>query len=285
MLEISFLDFLHDLANPHLSFLLRAVGMSVVAAVVCGVIGCYVVLRGVAFIGDAVSHAVFPGLAIAFALQASVLLGGAIAGAVVALLIAAFSQRRHVREDSVIGIFFAAAFALGMVIISRVEGYTASLTSFLFGSLTGVSRQDLLVGTVVSVLVIALVVAIGPQLNATTLDRETAKAMGLPVVLLDAALYLFITAAVVISVRTVGNILVLALLITPAATARLLSNTLSHMMMLAAGIGAAASVLGIYLAWAIDLPAGATIVLTLTVIFLITWAATPLVHKLRKDSH
>ncbi|WKD58930.1 anchored repeat-type ABC transporter permease subunit [Corynebacterium caspium] len=286
MLDISLLDFFHDLTNPQLGFLLRAVGMSVVAAVVCGIIGCYVVLRGVAFIGDAVSHAVFPGLAIAFALQGSVLLGGAVAGATVALLIAAFSQRRQLREDSVIGIFFAAAFALGMVIISRVEGYTASLTSFLFGSLTGVSRTDLTIGLGVSLLVIAAVIAIGPQLNAVCLDRETARAMGIPVLLLDAALYLFITAAVVISVRTVGNILVLALLITPAATARMLTNTLQHMMLISAGIGAAGSFIGIYLAWAIDLPAGATIVLTLTVIFLLIWALSPLMHSaFRKESH
>ena len=229
-----------------------------------------------AFIGDAVSHAVFPGLAIAFALQASVLVGGAVAGAVVALLIAAFSQRRHVRADSIIGIFFAAAFALGMVIISRTDGYSASLTSFLFGSLTGVSRSDIIVAASVCALVIAVVVAFGPQLNATCLDRETARAMGLPVVVLDIMLYLCVTAAVVISVSTIGNILVLALLITPAATARLLTTHLATMMWLSALIGALSSFFGIYLAWAIDLPAGATIVLTLTVIFLSVWAIHPL---------
>ena len=276
MIEISFLDFLRDLANPHLDFLARAVGISVLAAIVCGVVGCYVVLRGMAFIGDAVSHAVFPGLAIAFALQASVLVGGAVAGAVVALLIAAFSQRRHVRADSIIGIFFAAAFALGMVIISRTDGYSASLTSFLFGSLTGVSRSDIIVAASVCTLVIAVVVASGPQLNATCLDRETARAMGLPVVVLDIMLYLCVTAAVVISVSTIGNILVLALLITPAATARLLTTHLATMMWLSALIGALSSFFGIYLAWAIDLPAGATIVLTLTVIFLSVWAIHPL---------
>lgn len=137
---ISFPEFLLDLANPQLDFLARAVAISVIAAITCAVVGCYVVLRGMAFIGDAVSHAVFPGLTIAFALQVSVLLGGAVAGAVVAILIALFSQRQNVREDSVIGIFFAASFAVGMVIISRTEGYTASLSSFLFGSLTAPAK-------------------------------------------------------------------------------------------------------------------------------------------------
>ncbi|ERS57698.1 anchored repeat-type ABC transporter, permease subunit [Corynebacterium sp. KPL1818] len=285
MIDISFIDFLRDLTNPHLDFLARAVGISLIAAIVCGVIGCYVVLRGMAFIGDAVSHAVFPGLAIAFALQASVLLGGAVAGAVVAVLIAAFSQRNHVRADSIIGIFFAAAFALGMVIISRTDGYSASLTSFLFGSLTGVSRTDITVAASVCLVVLAVVVAFGPQLNATCLDRETARAMGLPVFALDIILYLCVTAAVVISVSTIGNILVLALLITPAATARLLTANLTTMMFLSAIIGAVCSFFGIYLAWAIDLPAGATIVLTLTVLFLIVWALHPFLRSRRKPGH
>lgn len=188
MIDISLIEFFQDLTNPHLDFLPRAVGISILAAIVCGVVGCYVVLRGMSFIGDAVSHAVFPGPAIAFVFQGSVLLGGAVAGCTVAVLIAFFSQRRTVREDSVIGIFFAAAFALGMVIISRVDGYTASLTSFLFGSLTGVSRADLYTAFTVTVLIVATVLLLGPQLTATCLDKETARAMGLPVFALDIVL-------------------------------------------------------------------------------------------------
>lgn len=279
MIEVTLIDFFRDLANPHLDFLARAVGISILAAIVCGVVGCYVVLRGMAFIGDAVSHAVFPGLAVAFALQGSVLLGGAVAGTVVALLIAGFSQRRNLREDSVIGIFFAASFALGMVIISRVEGYTASLTSFLFGTLTGVSRIDLYAAATVTVCVVGVIVLLGPQLTAACLDKETARAMGLPVFALDLVLYLCVTAAVVISVGTIGNILVLALLITPAATARLLTNSLGAMMCASSLIGAAASFAGIYLAWAIDLPAGATIVLVLTALFLLAWLVSPLLQR------
>ena len=281
MIDISLIEFFQDLTNPHLDFLARAVAISVLAAIVCGVVGCYVVLRGMAFIGDAVSHAVFPGLAIAFVLQGSVLLGGAVAGCTVALLIACFSQRRTVREDSVIGIFFAASFALGMVIISRVEGYTASLTSFLFGSLTGVSHTDLYTALVVTVLIVGIIVLLGPQLTATCLDKETARAMGLPVFALDIVLYLCVTGAVVISVGTVGNILGLALLITPAATARLLCDSLGTMMAASAAIGSLGSFFGIYLAWAIDLPAGATIVLLLTACFLLAWIAAPILHSRR----
>lgn len=264
-------EFLQDLTNPALGFLSRALLISLIVAIVCGVVGTHVVLRGMAFIGDAVAHAVFPGLAVAFALQFSVLLGGAVAGVVVAVLIAVFSQRRRVKEDTVIGIFFAASFALGLVIIARVEGYTASLTSVLFGSMTGVADGDILVAAIVGTAVIALLLALTPQLTAVALDRETARAMNLPVLLLDLVLYLAVTAAVVISVSTIGNILVLALLITPAATARLLTDRLPAMMALSAALGALGSLLGLYLSWAADLPTGAAIVLTDTAAFLAVW--------------
>lgn len=276
---LSPLDFLSDLANPSLGFLPRALVISIIVAAVCGVVGTHVVLRGMAFIGDAVAHAVFPGLAIAFALQVSILLGGAVAGAAVALLVAVFSQRRRVKEDTVIGIFFAASFALGLVIIARVQGYTASLTSVLFGSITGVSEADIVVAAAVGAFVVTLLLALSPQLTAVALDRETAKAMNLPVLLLDVLLYLAVTAAVVISIRTIGNILVLALLITPAATARLITNRLNSMMALSALVGVAGSIIGLYLSWSLDAPTGATIVLTLTAVFLLTWVISPLRYR------
>lgn len=268
---ISFGQFLHDLTNPALAFLPKALLVAVLSAVVCGVVGTHVVLRGMAFIGDAVAHAVFPGLAIAFALQFSILIGGAVAGAFVAILVALFSQRRQVKEDTVIGIFFAASFALGLVVISKVQGYTASLTSFLFGSITGVSTFDIELVAAVGLVVLVILGLFRRQIVAVSLDRETASAMGIRVLMLDLMLYLTVTAAVVISVRTVGNILVLALLITPAATARLWTNHLGVMMLLSAMIGAAGSVIGVYISWAIDVPTGATIVLVLTLIFLLSY--------------
>lgn len=274
---ISFSQFLADLTNPALAFLPKALLVAVFSALVCGVIGTHVVLRGMAFIGDAVAHAVFPGLAIAFALQFSVIAGGALAGAVVALLIALFSQRRRVKEDTIIGIFFAAAFALGLVVISKVQGYTASLNSFLFGSITGVSNSDIIFSAVVGAVVILAVAALHKEIVAVSVDRETAAAMGIRVLLIDVVLYLAVTAAVVMSVRTVGNILVLALLITPAAAARLWTDRLVVMMALSAVIGMVGSFLGVYVSWAIDVPTGATIVLVLTVVFLFSFfVATPI---------
>lgn len=287
MLEIGFLQFLADVANPQLAFLPRALAAAVCASVLCAVVGCFVVLRGMAFIGDAVAHAVFPGVAVAFALHASVLLGGAVAGALVAILIAVLSQRRTIKEDAIIGIVFAAAFALGLVIISRVEGYTASLSAFLFGSLTGVSPRDLAVSGITGVLIIAVMVALRPWLTAVALDRETARAMHLPVAALDLALYLCVTAAVVVSVQTIGNILVIALLVTPASAARLFTDNLETMMVLAALIGVAGSVLGVWLAWSFDSPTGATIVLCVTAIFGLSWLFAPkrgVLRTIRKET-
>ena len=217
---ISIFDFFSDLTNPALAFLPKALLISVMSSIVCAVVGTHVVLRGMAFIGDAVAHAVFPGIAIAFVMQGSLLVGGAIAGGVVASLVAVFSQNRKVKEDTLIGIFFAAAFALGLVIISQINGYTASLTSFLFGSITGVPDSDIILVAVVGTVVVVALLLLNKELVTTALDRETARAQNLPVFWLDLVLYFAVTAAVVISVRTIGNILVLALLVTPAATAR-----------------------------------------------------------------
>ncbi|AKK04099.1 anchored repeat-type ABC transporter permease subunit [Corynebacterium epidermidicanis] len=277
-------QFFLDLTNPALAFLPKALLISVLSSFVCAVVGTHVVLRGMAFIGDAVAHAVFPGIAIAFALGGSVLLGGAVAGTAIALLIAVFSQRRRVKEDTLIGIFYAAAFALGLVIISRIDGYTASLTSFLFGSITGVPDSDLLLVFGVGSLVVAILLLLGKELVTVALDRESARAQGLPVFLLDIVMYVAVTAAVVISVRTIGNILVLALLITPPATARLFTDRLDRMMLLSALFGCLGSVGGVYFSWAWNFPTGATIVLTTTAMFLFSWLISPKVGVLRMPS-
>lgn len=268
-------EFIADLFNPDLRFLAKALAIAVMSSLVCGVVGCYVVLRGMAFIGDAVAHAVFPGLAVAFVVSGNLIVGGTVAGVLTAVLIAIFSQNRRLREDSVIGVFFVGAFALGVVIISRAPGYAGSLQQFLFGSITGIPDRDLIVVAVTTVLVLGLLVGLHAQLVTVTLDREFARATGLPVFALDLVLYVLVTLAVVISVQTIGNILVLALLVTPAATARLLTERLGLMMALAPAIGMGGSVVGLYLSWSYDLPVGGTIVLALTVAFLVAWLLAP----------
>lgn len=268
-------DFLSDLANPALAFLPRALLVAAMSAVLCGVVGNFVVLRGMAFIGDAVSHAVFPGLAVAFVLHGNLILGGAVAGVLTAVLVALFTQHRRLREDSVIGVFFAAAFALGIVIIAQVPGYAGSLESFLFGSITGVPPEDVVTVAVGGAVVLVAVAVFRKELVAVSLDRDLARAAGLPVLRLDMGLYVLVTIAVVLSIQTIGNILVLALLITPAATARLLTDRLGAMMLLAPALGAVAAVAGLYVSWSYDVPTGGAIVLVATVLFLAAWFAAP----------
>jgi manganese/iron transport system permease protein len=268
-------QFLADLTNPDLAFLPKALTIAVLSAIMCGVVGCYVVLRGMAFIGDAVAHAVFPGLAIAFLFSGSLVLGGTVAGVVTALLVTVFAQNRRLKEDSVIGIFFVAAFALGIVIISRAPGYAGSLQQFLFGSITGIPDRDLYVVGGTTVAVLLAVFLLHKEFVAVTLDREMARALGLRTFWLDLMLYVLVTLAVVMAVQTIGNILVLALLITPAATARLLTDRLAVMMALAPAIGATGALIGLYLSWSWDLPVGGTIVLTLTGAFLVAHLAAP----------
>jgi manganese/iron transport system permease protein len=272
---VSPIDFLTDLFNPDLAFLPKALMVAVMSSIVCGVVGCYVVLRGMAFIGDAVAHAVFPGLAVAFVVSGNLILGGTIAGVVTAILVAVFAQNRRLREDSVIGVFFVAAFALGIVIISQAPGYAGSLQQFLFGSITGIPDDDLYVVAGAGVLILGVTLLLHKEFVTITLDREMARAMGLRVFWLDILLYVLVTLAVVISVQTIGNILVLALLITPAATARLLTEKLGVMMTLAPTIGGLSALVGLYISWSWDLPTGGTIVLVLTAVFLTAWVASP----------
>ncbi|MDO5079882.1 anchored repeat-type ABC transporter permease subunit [Buchananella hordeovulneris] len=272
---MSFLDFLTDLFNPALSFLPKALAVSMLSSIVCGVVGCYVVLRGMAFIGDAVAHAVFPGLAVAFVIGGNLVLGGIAAGVLTAVLVAVLSQNRRLKEDSVIGILFVAAFALGIVIISQAPGYAGSLQQFLFGSITGIPTSDLYVVGGTSLLVLGIILLLHKQFVTVSLDRESARALGLRVFWFDLILYVLVTLAVVISIQTIGNVLVLALLVTPAATARLLTDKLAVMMWLAPLVGASAAFLGMYISWSWDLPTGGTIVLVLTTLFLVAWLAAP----------
>lgn len=269
------IDFVHDLLNPDLRFLPKALLVAVMSSVVCGVIGCHVVLRGMAFIGDAVAHAVFPGLAVAFVVSGNLVLGGSIAGVITAVLVAVLSQNRRLKEDSIIGVLFVAAFALGVVIISQAPGYAGSLQQFLFGSITGIPDRDVVVVGGAGALVVLVVLLLHKEFVTVSLDRESARSLGLSVFWLDLALYVLVTLAVVISVQTIGNVLVLALLVAPAATARLLTQRLTVMMMLAPIIGGLGALLGLYVSWSWDVPTGATIVLILAALFIATWLLAP----------
>lgn len=274
------IEFLADLANPQLAFLSRALLMAILSAVLCGIVGSHIVVRGLSFVGDALSHAVFPGIAVAFATGTSTLLGGAIAGVIVALLIALFSRRKTVGEDSIIGILFAAAFSVGLVIVSRMPTYTGSLESLLFGSLTGVTGADLLTVAISGALVLTVLAIFHRGIVAVSFDREYAQTLGYRAGLIDVVLYVATALAVVVSVSTVGNILVLALLVGPPATARLLTRRISAMMALSAMLGTLAALVGLWVSWSWSVPTGAALVLAITAEFILVWILQSL-HAVR----
>lgn len=264
-------EFIQDLLNPNLAFLARALAAVVLASLITGLVGCHVVMRGMVFIGDAVAHSVFPGLAIAFVLGGSLIVGGLVAGVITAILVAIFSQNQKLKEDSVIGIFFAGSFALGITIISLAPGYSGSVQDFLFGSIVGISNADVAQAAVIAAVLALALGLFHKEIVAVSLDKESAKAAGLPVLALDILLYVVVTVSVVISLQTLGNVLVLALLVVPAASARLFCSTLGRMMVFAPVFGVVTSTVGLYLSWAFNLPTGGVIVLTMIAGFLLTW--------------
>ncbi|MFJ4831979.1 anchored repeat-type ABC transporter permease subunit [Streptomyces sp. NPDC088747] len=264
------------LTDPwQLPFMQRAFVVAAIIGAVCGVVGVYVVLRGMAFIGDAVAHSAFPGVALAYAFQGNLLLGGAAAGVTTSVLIAFVSQNRRLKEDTVIGVFFAFAFGLGIVLVSTRDSWTTDLSSFLFGQVLAVSAGDVWTVAVIGAALVLIVLAIGKELVAVSLDRETARCAGLPVFRLDLTLYILVTTTIVMSLEAVGNILVLALLITPAATARMLTERLWAMTVLASTVGCLGSIVGLYVSYTYDLAAGGSVVVVLTGLFVLTWSLAP----------
>ena len=243
--------------------------------VVAGFLGTYVVVRGLAFVGDAIAHAVFPGVVIAFLANTSLFAGAAAFGVFTALAISALSLTRRIREDTAIGVVFAGAFALGVVLISTAPGYTRDLTSFLFGDVLAVTVTDIYLSLAIGGFALVTAYALRRALVLTSFDREMAVSMGVPVFWLDTVLLLLITLTIVISLRAVGNILVLAMFVTPAATARLLVDDMGRMMVISPIIGACAGVIGLYVSWHSDLAGGGMIVLTATVFFLAALLLSP----------
>jgi manganese/iron transport system permease protein len=272
---------MHYLADPlQFEFMQRALIAVVLTGVASGVLGSYVVLRGLAFIGDALTHAVFPGIVIAFAAGRSILLGALVVGLITALGIAVISRGRRVSEDTAIGILFAGMFALGVVLVSSLATYQKDVAELLFGNILGVSPSDLAFAGVVTAVVVLAVFLLNKEFSLIAFDREMAQAMRYPVFVLDLVLLALITLAIVVSLRAIGNILVLAMLVTPAATARLVTNRLVVMQVLAATLGAVEGVVGLYISFWWAVASGGAIVLTATAVFFIVFVAVE-VRRLR----
>jgi manganese/iron transport system permease protein len=270
------------------AFMQRGMLAAILVGIVCAVLGTFVVLRGMAFFGDALAHAILPGVAVGY------LVGGGARGPVFwaalgtsllsALGIGAVSRSARIKEDTAIGIIFAGMFALGIALISSVHNYTADLTHFLFGDVLGVGNQDLILTAVFSALILLLLVAFYKEFVLVSFDPILATTLRLPIRWLDYLLIGLIAMTIVVSLQTVGVTLMVAMLITPAATASLLTRRLPRMMLLSALFAVLSAIIGLYLSYYLNLASGAAIVLVCTLVFALTWGILTLKSKLQRRS-
>lgn len=257
------------------AFMQRGMIAAILVGLLCSIIGCYVVLRGMAFMGDALAHAILPGVAISYLLKGNLMVGALAAAMVVALSIGFLSRRSAIKEDTAIGILFSAALALGVALISSIRSYAVDLSHILFGNILGVSPGDLTFIAIVSIGVLLLVLLFYRPFLVHTFDPILASTMRLPVSLLQNLMLLLIALTVVVSLQTVGIGLVAALLVTPPATAYLISHRLPIMMLYSALIGVVSSILGLYFSYYINIASGPAIVLISTAIFLVVFLVNP----------
>jgi manganese/iron transport system permease protein len=254
-------------------FFLRALAASAMVGLVCAVVGCYMVLRGYAFMGDALSHAAFPGVVVAYMLRGPFYVGAAVASIATALAIGWVARRGGLRGDTVIGVLFAGMFALGIFLFSLIPNYVGDLFGFLFGEVLGIGPGDLVALVLLAVAVLAVIAVLWKELLYSTFDPLGAAASGLPVERLDYLFLALIAIAIVVSLQAVGIILVVAMLVTPAATAQLLTRSFGRLLAIAALIGVAAPIAGLYISFWANTASGATIVLVETGVFLLAIAA------------
>lgn len=253
-------------------FMQRGLLASVMVGVLCAVMGTYVVLRGMAFLGDAMAHAILPGVAIAYILKGDLLVGAGVAAVAVALIIGLFTKDGAVKEDTAIGILFAAALSLGVALISTMQTYAVDLSHILFGNVLGVSVSDLwLIGGLSFAILLTVGLLYKPFL-VISFDPVLAATLRLPAELLRNLMLVLLALTVVVSLQTVGVSLAAAMLVTPAATAYLLTRRLLPMMFVSALIGALSSVIGLYVSYYFNIVSGSAIVLTATLFFLVGFA-------------
>jgi manganese/iron transport system permease protein len=270
----------HLLQPLQYPFMVRGLLAAVMVGVVCATLGAYVVLRGMAFFGDALAHAILPGVAIGY------LVGGGARGplfwwamltAVLSSLgIGAISRSTKIKQDTAIGIIFAGMFALGIALISTVRSYTADLAHFLFGDVLGVRDADLWRTGVFGGAIILTIAAFYKEFLVLSFDPILAATLRLPDRLLEYLLMILIAVAIVVSLQTVGVALMVAMLVTPAATAYLLTRRLPVMMILGSAIAALSGVIGLYLSFYLSIASGAAIVLTCTAFFILAWGGQTL---------
>lgn len=266
------MNFLNDLMVYE--FLQKALVTSVIVGIISGIIGSFIVLRGMALMGDAISHAVLPGVAISYILGINYFYGAVVFGVLTALSIGAINQKSRIKNDASIGIVFSAAFAIGIILITKAQSAT-DLTQILFGNLLHVRTSDMILTIITAVIVLIFVLLFYKELLVSSFDETMAEVYGLNTNLIHYGIMVLLTLVTVASLQTVGVILVVSMLITPASTAYLLTDRLSVMIVLASIFGALSSIIGLYFSYVNDLPSGPVIAVATTIIFLIVLLFLP----------
>ncbi len=271
------------------SFMVRGITAAVLTGIVCAVVGVYVVIRGMAFFGDALAHSILPGVAVGYLVTGGarepLFWWGTGTAVIVSLAIGAISKGAKIKQDTAIGIIFAGMFALGIAIISTMKSYTVDLTHFLFGNVLGISGNQLLIIAIFSVLIILLVIAFYKEFLVLTFDPILATTLRIPVRFFEYLQLVLIALAISVSFQAVGVALMVAMLVTPAAAAYLLTKRLPIMMILAATIASLSGVAGLYLSYYINVASGPAIVLVATLIFVIAWVIKSLRRKRTPSAH
>lgn len=268
----SIVSFIQDLINY--PFLKDALFISITLGIGCGIVGCFIILKGLSLMGDAISHAVIPGVAISYMLGISFFIGAIVFGILAAVGMGFIKENSKIKSDTSIGIVFSAFLALGILLITIIQT-PIDLNNILFGNVLTVLPNERNLAYIIVALIILIVIAFYKEMLLITFDETLAKASGLPVKFINYLIMIMLTVITVVSITTVGAILVVAMLITPAATAYLLTNKFSTMLWLSALIGAVSSIIGLFLSVTYNLPSGVVIVLTAATFFMITFLFSP----------
>lgn len=264
-------------------FLNRALITSIIVGIVCGTVGSLIVLRGLSLMGDAMSHAVLPGVALSFLFGIPMFVGALITGMIASIFIGYITSSSKTKPDAAIGISFTAFLSFGIIIISLINT-TTDLYHILFGNLLAITNSAFLTTIVIGSIVLILIIIFYRPLMISTFDPTFSRMSGLNTTLLHYFVMLLLSLVTVASIQTVGIILVVALLITPASTAFLISKKLYSMMIIASLISVISSIVGLYYSYIYNIPSGATIVLCTFVIYIITLFFTKFTNRKKRGS-
>jgi manganese/iron transport system permease protein/iron/zinc/copper transport system permease protein len=253
------------------AFFRNGMAVATLAGALCGLVGVYVVLRGMSYIGHGLSHAIFGGAVASYITSVNFFLGAGAWGVVSALLVTRVARRRTIGADAAIGVVTTASFALGLALISATSGFVPNFDTILFGNVLGVTGRDLLVVAIVGVLAAAFVFFLYRPLLFTTFDVEVAEASGVRTWWIDAGFAVILAATIVATMQVLGVTLVAAALVIPAVVARMLTDSFARMLVLSVVIGAASGFAGMYLSWYLNISSGASIVLVSSALFVVVY--------------